>query len=236
MLWQFNGADGMSPRAALVQGTDSNFYGTTYWGGDTNCATYGCGTVFKITPQGTFTSLYQFGGLPTDGINPLAGLVQGSDGNFYGTTYGGGTNNQGTIFNISPQGTLTTLYQFGGLPTDGIDPEAGLVLGSDGSFYGTTEFGGTNYAGTVFKFSVGPPFQITSILVTNVHDLLITWNTTGVSNIVQVSPGVGAGGSFSTNSFADVTNILVTRITTNFWDIGAATNRPTRYYRIRSPQ
>ncbi len=80
-----------------------------------------------------------------------------------------------------------------------------------------------------------PPFQITSIVRTNVNDLLITWNTTGTSNIVQVGPGVGAAGSFSTNSVTDLTNIVVTTATTNLWDVGAATNRPTRYYRVRSP-
>ena len=80
------------------------------------------------------------------------------------------------------------------------------------------------------------PFQITSIVLTNVNDLLITWNTSGTSNIVQVSAGVDASGSFSTTSFTDLTNIVVTTTMTNFWDVGAATNRPARYYRIRSPQ
>ncbi|MGD0061759.1 MAG: kelch repeat-containing protein, partial [Verrucomicrobiia bacterium] len=80
------------------------------------------------------------------------------------------------------------------------------------------------------------PFQITSILPTNAHDLLITWNTAGVSNIVQVTAGTGASGSYSTNGFTDVTNIVVTTATTNFYDVGAATNYPARYYRIRSPQ
>jgi hypothetical protein len=80
------------------------------------------------------------------------------------------------------------------------------------------------------------PFQFTSIVLTNAHDLLITWNTTGVSNIVQVTAGTGTNGSFSTNGFTDLTTIVVTTYTTNFWDVGAATNHPARYYRIRSPQ
>jgi hypothetical protein len=79
-------------------------------------------------------------------------------------------------------------------------------------------------------------FQITSIVLTNAKDLLITWNTSGTNNIVQVSAGMGAKGSFSTNGFTDLTNIVVTTTTTNFWDVGATTNRPARYYRIRSPQ
>ena len=74
------------PYAGLVQGSDGNFYGTTYDGG-----TNGYGTVFKISTNGVLTSLHSFTGT-NDGANPYAGLVQGSDGNFYGTTYSGGTN------------------------------------------------------------------------------------------------------------------------------------------------
>ncbi len=80
------------------------------------------------------------------------------------------------------------------------------------------------------------PFQITSITPTNAIDLLITWNTTGTNNIVQVTAGADASGSFSTNGFIDVTNLVVTTTTTNFWDMGAATSNPSRYYRIRSPE
>jgi len=80
------------------------------------------------------------------------------------------------------------------------------------------------------------PFQITSIAVVNVNDLLITWNTGGISNFVQVSAGAGASGSYSTTTFADVTNLAVTAAMMSFWDVGAATNTPARYYRIRSPQ
>jgi uncharacterized repeat protein (TIGR03803 family) len=144
-LWQFNGTNGATPYAGLVQGSDSNFYGTTYNGG-----TNGYGTVFKITSQGTLTTLWQFGANPTNGDNPHADLVQGGDGNFYGTTYQGGTNGAGTVFKITPQGTLTTLWQFGG--SNGQYPYAGLVQGSDSNFYGTTYAGGTNF-GTVFKIT-----------------------------------------------------------------------------------
>jgi uncharacterized repeat protein (TIGR03803 family) len=153
-LHLFRFVDGSYPVAGLVQSSDGNFYGTTFYGG-----TNGAGTVFEITPQGTLTTLYQFGGLPTDGLFPAAGLAQDSDGWLYGTTYEGGTNDYGTVFKISPQGTLSTLYQFGGLPTDGILLVAGLVRGSDGSFYGTTEAGGTNTincgggCGTEFRIS-----------------------------------------------------------------------------------
>ena len=138
--------DGSYPQAGLVQGSDGNFYGTTLNGG-----TNGDGTVFQINPAGTYTNLYTFGSSPTDGQNPQAGLVQGNDGNFYGTTYAGGTDNGGTVFRINPSGTYTTVYRFGSSPTDGLYPEAGLVQGSDGNFYGTTLNGGTNGYGTVFR-------------------------------------------------------------------------------------
>jgi len=104
------------------------------------------------------------------------------------------------------------------------------------------EVGGCNsgnilsWGGTVDIVTTFAPFQITSITPTNANDLLITWNTTGISNIVQIAAGADASGSFSTNGFTDLTNIAVTTTTTNFWDVGAANNMPARYYRIRSPQ
>ena len=156
-LHSFNGADGLSPHAGLVQGSDGNFYGTTYG----QLGTYGpFGTVFKITPSGTLTTLYSFcaQALCADGELPSAGLIQGSDGNFYGTTYGGpngGAGTYGTVFQITPSGTLTTLYHFcaeSGCP-DGAGPNAGLVQGRDGNFYGTTVYGGTQNCGTVFQIT-----------------------------------------------------------------------------------
>ena len=111
------------------------------------------GTVFKISTNGALTSLYSFTG-GNDGANPQAGLVQGSDGNFYGTTVRRRHERlwHGTVFKISTNGALTSLYSFTG-GNDGADPNAGLVQGSDGNFYGTTVYGGTNGYGTVFKIS-----------------------------------------------------------------------------------
>ncbi len=142
-----SGADGISPEASLIQGADGNFYGTTSYGG-----TYNLGTVFKITPTGVETVLYSFGG-GTDGANPYAGLIQGTDGNIYGTTSFGGTNNRGTVFKITSAGVEAVLYSFGASSTDGAYPQAALIQGTDGDFYGTTAYGGTNYWGTVFKIT-----------------------------------------------------------------------------------
>jgi uncharacterized protein (TIGR03437 family) len=151
-LASFNGTNGAAPLGALVQGTDGNFYGTTAVGG---ASVSSGGTVFKITPEGTLTTLYSFCSLTNcaDGANPHAGLIQASDGNFYGTTYVGGTPGVGTVFKITPGGALTTLHSFMG--TDGEEPEGGLIQASDGDFYGTTVNGGTNQAGTVFKITPG---------------------------------------------------------------------------------
>jgi uncharacterized repeat protein (TIGR03803 family) len=154
--------DGLFPRASLVQGTDGKFYGTTSNGGggydDDN------GTVFSITASGKLTTLYTFclqgGEYCPDGSAPFAGLVQGSDGSFYGTTIVGGANGDyegGTVFTITPSGELTTIYSFcsqGSYKcTDGESPDGTLVLGTDGKFYGTTIGGGTYGYGTVFSIT-----------------------------------------------------------------------------------
>jgi len=155
-LYSFTGGDdGAYPMASLVLGSDGNFYGTTYSGD-----IYTNGTVFKITTNGAMTNLYSFTG-PNDGANPQAALVQARDGNCYGTTVFGGTNGgKGTVFRISTNGALTTLYTFGtwvtneyGYGLDGAYPRAGLVQWSDGSLYGSTAEGGVNGEGSLFEIS-----------------------------------------------------------------------------------
>jgi uncharacterized repeat protein (TIGR03803 family) len=149
-LLNFDGADGAGPYGGLVQAANGSFYGTT-GGGGTNPD----GTVFEITPGGTLTHLYSFCSQTScaDGRTPTAGLVLATDGNFYGTTGGGGANGDGTVFEITPGGTLTTLHSFDG--PDGETPYGGLVQGTNGNFYGTTDVGGANGDGTVFSLSVG---------------------------------------------------------------------------------
>jgi len=144
-LHSFNGTDGWGPFAGLVQATNGNFYGTTVKGGANHvCDSAGDGTVFKITPSGTLTTLHSFN--CTDGAYPYAGLVQASNGDFYGTTEAGGASIiLGTVFKITPSGTLTTLHSFDG--TDGATPMGTLIQGTDGNFYGTT------LTNTVFKIT-----------------------------------------------------------------------------------
>jgi uncharacterized repeat protein (TIGR03803 family) len=153
-VYTFSGPDGELPQG-LIQGTDGNYYGVTFYGGAANSSCSGgagCGTAFKITPGGTRTTLYSFCSKTkcADGFFPVGTLVQGADGNFYGVTSDNGIGNPGcqaecgTVFKLTPGGGLTTLHTFNGI--DGSAPNGGLVQDSYGYFYGTT-------AGTVFRIS-----------------------------------------------------------------------------------
>jgi uncharacterized repeat protein (TIGR03803 family) len=157
-------SDGWQP-GPLIQASDGDFYGTTTVGGTNSCAGYSnfCGTVFKITPAGAETVLYSFGASLSDGAAPQGPLIQGSDGNFYGTTASGGnpvSNGAnictsgvgcGTIFKITPTGVETVLYAFAASASDGNGPTPFLIQASDGNFYGTTYTGGTYDVGTAFQ-------------------------------------------------------------------------------------
>ncbi|HZP24553.1 MAG TPA: choice-of-anchor tandem repeat GloVer-containing protein [Terriglobales bacterium] len=142
--------DGTQPGAGLIQASDGNFYGTT--GGDSsgNCRAGDCGTVFKITPSGTLTTLATFNGQGGPEY-PHDALIQASDGNFYVTSYAGGTNTAGTVFKITSSGTVTVLHSFN-CAVEGCQPDAELIQATDGNFYGTTS-NGTNGDGTVFKIT-----------------------------------------------------------------------------------
>jgi uncharacterized repeat protein (TIGR03803 family) len=157
--------DGAGPAAALTQATNGDLYGTTSAGGITNpsCPYGACGTIFKITPLGVFTTIYSFCSQSScaDGQTPLAGLVQAANGDLYGTTSEGGVTTGmpqggGTIFKIGSGGTLTTVYSF--CPqtgcVDGAYPSAGLIQATNGNLYGTTQLP----QGTIFKISPGGVF------------------------------------------------------------------------------
>jgi uncharacterized repeat protein (TIGR03803 family) len=155
-LHNFEKRDGDGP-TGLVQGTDGNLYGTTFYGGaNSDASCFGtCGTVFRITPSGSLTKIYNFCSLSgcADGSGPDSGVIQGTDGNLYGTTYDGGASSDGTVFEITPSGTLTTLHSFD--DTDGKQPYAGLAQGTNGTFYGTTTIDGPDLNGTIYSLSVG---------------------------------------------------------------------------------
>jgi uncharacterized repeat protein (TIGR03803 family) len=165
-LLSFRETNGQYPNGSLLQGLDGNFYGTTYLGG----AGFGDGTVFEMTATGQLTTLYSFCAQQncTDGRYPSGGLVQGLNGNFYGTTQGGGETSSicsigcGTIFELTPTGKLTTLYNFCTQAncSDGDEPGA-LVLGSNGNFYGTTYYSGANSNLCIDLTGCGVFFEIT---------------------------------------------------------------------------
>jgi uncharacterized repeat protein (TIGR03803 family) len=177
-LVNFSGSDGSSPLfGSLIQGSDGNLYGMTSAGGS-----HRQGTVFKVTIQGTLTTLYNFCAKSgcADGSAPYGGLILAKDGNLYGTTEAGGAHGYGTVFKITSQGKLATLHSF--TLRDGANPYAGLLQAKDGKFYGTTQSGGAHLLGTVFK--------ITSLgAFTTMHSFNSTDGSSPEAPLMQASDG-----------------------------------------------
>jgi uncharacterized repeat protein (TIGR03803 family) len=208
-------ANGRIPRD-LLQGNDGNLYGTTITGGITG-ELVGNGTVFKMTPAGVRTTLVYFtgNGENNKGRNPLGGLLQGVDGNFYGTTFGGGNRDAGTVFRMTPAGVLTTLVEFTGSAGShkGSSPHS-LVQGSDGNFYGTTENGGSFTSSNIF-FKSGTIFKMTP---SGVMTTLVEFTGNGSSNkgqfpkgrLVEGSDGNFYGTTFGGGAFDKGTAFMVT--------------------------
>ncbi len=138
-------SDGASPAGKLVQGPDGNFYGVTFQGGSNSC-----GSIFQITPAGSYTALHQLS-CHSDGGNPRDGLVLGQDGNYYGTASSGGSHSGGTVFKVAADGTFNVLHNFA--TSEGYSPYAALMQASDGTIYGTTFQGGSSGNGTVFALA-----------------------------------------------------------------------------------
>lgn len=157
VLYSFKGGpkDGSIPRSGLIA-VNGVMYGTTTQGGSSSCKTVmymsGCGTVYSVTASGREKVLYRFQGPPYDGANPQNGLVA-VNGILYGTTFGGGENECGTVFKLTTVGSETVLHEFN-CYSDGTHPWAGLIV-VKGALYGTTEGGGTFGYGTVFRMSTG---------------------------------------------------------------------------------
>ena len=169
-LHSFNGvSDGANPVGQLLRAANGLFYGTTSAGG-TNSA----GTVFQITKGGAFNVIYSFTG-GSDGAFPVAGLAQGSDGNLYGTTYGGGSSGAGGIFKITLQGVLTPLYDFTG-GSDGGSSFATPAIGNDGNFYGTTQLGGADGDGVVFKWIANSTAAVLTSITRTAGVIDFTWS------------------------------------------------------------
>jgi uncharacterized repeat protein (TIGR03803 family) len=210
-LHRFHGADGASPSAALILGSDGDFYGMTWLGGIAGGCwydePYGCGTIFKMTAQGVFTTLHRFckDTNCADGALPLGSLVQATNGKFYGTTSGGGRSNHdctepnyacGTIFEIRSSGEFKTLFDFcpnGDCP-GGYNPGAGLIQAADGNLYGTS------LTGAFFKMTLQGRFRNVSAVNANEPNTLIQGTdgnfygtayfggTAGVGTVFKVTP------------------------------------------------
>ncbi len=181
-LYTFEGGtDGANPTEDLLEASDGYLYGTTLFGGDASCSVSGytgCGTIFKMDTAGHLILVHDFSGGSEGGV-PFSALIQAGDGDFYGTATAGGNPacsvtasdeeyptyvGCGTVFKMDSAGNVNALYSFSGSPTDGSNPFAALIEGSDGYLYGTTRWGGTDSScpytdnggcGTVFKVS-GP--------------------------------------------------------------------------------
>lgn len=167
-LYSFSGPAGANPVGGLVRGSDGNFYGVTQYGGlgFTGANSSGTGTVFRVTHEGALTNLYSFTG-GDDGAWPQAGLAQGSGGNFYGTTGYNGANGWGTLFQLTPSGSFTTLAA---LDSSSGAAQSVLVPGTDGNFYTMGFFGGTAGLGSVFSITPGGVGTVlASFEGTNVH-------------------------------------------------------------------
>jgi uncharacterized repeat protein (TIGR03803 family) len=151
-IYQFDGSNGQHVRAS-IQGADGNLYGTATAGGSKNC-----GTIFKMTSAGSVFQSYSFP-CNTAGSQPVAPLLQASDGNFYGTTSAGGNRNQGVVFKMTPTFQVSVLYSFLGGIKDGGFPSCGLLQATDGNLYGATGQGGSANSGTLFQISTAGTYK-----------------------------------------------------------------------------
>lgn len=152
VIYSFSGgSDGAAPVSALVHDSKGNLYGTASQGGNPACS-MGCGTVFEVTPTGTLTILHSFSG--SDGYHPEDALVRDANGNLYGTTASGGSQNEGTVFKVTAKGVGKVLYNFAS-SGDGVWPQSGLVRDTKGNLYGTTRFGGHSFPGfgTIYRLT-----------------------------------------------------------------------------------
>jgi len=159
-LVSFDYTNGAYPfYGSLTPDSNGNLYGTTFLGGNT-----ALGTVFEVSAAGELTTLYNFCSQNdcADGFTPYGGLVLGADGNLYGTTASGGTNFDGTVFQLTPAGVLTTIYNFCSQTNcaDGGTPQTGLTVSKNGTLYGTTSFGGANSVGTIFSVTPTGTFTV----------------------------------------------------------------------------
>lgn len=214
--------DGASPMSPLLEASDGMLYGTTYGGGATNNA----GTVYRLNKDGSaFQIIHSFTGVGADGRHPCGNLLEGTDGAIYGTTERGGTNDQGTLFSLDKDGSsYAVLAGFGA--GSGQYPRGGLVLGSDGAFYGTTDQGGSIGFGTVFRYG-SPLEEIVDFQLTAVSATLTCIGLPGTNYWIERTSDLTSPANwtpiYSTNSPADG----------NFQAVDLGPLPGTAFYRLR---
>ena len=207
------GTASSGPIGALLQASDGNFYGTTYWGGTNNC-----GTVFKLAADGTITTLWSFGS-GSDGQFPNGGLIQAPDGSFYGTTPSGGTTGYGTVFHLTASGVETVLWNFG-TGTDGYAPKSAFVMAGDGNLYATTSLGGTNGSGTIVRVTLAGTESVVWSFGGSAEGYLPAPNLIVGSdgNLYGTTEGGGANGGGTLFKFAPAGTLSV------LWAFGAGSD------------
>jgi uncharacterized repeat protein (TIGR03803 family) len=246
-LASFDGGNGKNPEGRLAVGPDGALYGTTLIGGADDR-----GTVYRVTTSGTLTTLFSFpslGSFNTSGVavntvgaNPRAGLTLGTDGNFYGTAYQGGSAGYGTIFRVTPAGVVTALHSFTGPPFDGSFPLATVSQMADGSLVGTTEQGGALGAGVTWRIDPSGVYSVLHSFSAFAYDgakpyaTLTPYNGTlyGVSFTDSTTAGgvvfrleLPVAGSLPTTISATPDSIALGSTTTLTWAAPSATSCAT---------
>jgi len=153
ILHRFQAAEGSDPIRRLVRDQEGNLYGVTEFGGGAGCGGTGCGTVYKLSKSGDLKVLHTFAGGTADGCLPQGSVTVDKNGNLYGTTLECGSNDIGTVWKLSKNGSETVLHNFAGGKTDGAYSESTVVLDASGNLYGTTIAGGAYDDGTVYMLN-----------------------------------------------------------------------------------
>jgi len=230
--------DGSYP-VGIIQATDGNFYGTTLNGGSIlDSIGHGMGTVFKINPNGSELFLCSLGASVQEQA-PLGGVIQGTDGNFYGTTHVGGTNAGGTVFKITSSGLETVLYNFVANGTDASGPSSNLIQATDGNFYGTTLYGGAYGHGTVFKITQSGSETILYSFGATTNDgskptNIIQGNDGNLYGITQ-DGGTYSGGTFFKISLTGMETVLYSFSSSRFdglWPVALIESNDGNFYGV----
>ena len=217
------GGDAKNPFAGLMEGSDRMLYGTTFSSGSVYP-----GAVFKLNKDGSgYTVLYSFKDYGSDGRSPYAGVLEGSSGAFYGTTYVGGSTDYGTVFALNNDGSgYKILHNFTGGSADGQFPYAALLEGSDGALYGTTKNGGNRNYGTVFQMT-GPGKPRLGLQPTVTNTVLLSWPSPAIGFALEEN------NVLATTNWTSVSQLPVNNGTTKSVTVPVFSG--AKFYRLKAP-